>query len=254
MRISFISDLHTKHWQWEVANKDQLDNFYNSDVIVFSGDMSGRGYEHEVKNFLEWFNNLNKSAVKIFIAGNHDFFFDTEWYGRTRLGVNRHEAHNDLIQKDIEKLLSGYPDLIYLNDSGVTIEGIKFWGSPITPWFHDWAFNRLDDEIQSHWEKIPNDIDVLITHGPPFGIGDLLHPKFQILNKNKNVGCPHLLKEINRVKPIIHAFGHIHEGWGAYQQDDTLFINASCLDQDYKPVNAPIVVEIDLLTKAVTKL
>lgn len=244
MKISFISDLHTKHSQWEINHKEKLDNFNNSDVIVFSGDMSSRGYEHEVKNFLEWFNNLNKNAVKIFIAGNHDFFFDTNWYGRTHLGVKRHESHNDLIRKDIDKVLSEYPDLIYLNDSGFEYNGIKFWGSPITPWFHDWAFNRLKKEIEPHWKIIPDDTDILITHGPAFGFGDLV--KYEKIN----VGCSILLEHIKtRIKPIIHSFGHIHEGFGYYQTDDTTFINASSLDIGYNPVNPPITIEIDLQTK-----
>jgi hypothetical protein len=67
------------------------------------------------------------------------------------------------------KLLAEYPTVIYLNDSGVEIDGLKFWGSPVQPYFHNWAFNRIGDDICKHWELIPLDTDILITHGPVKG-------------------------------------------------------------------------------------
>lgn len=264
VKISFISDLHALHGQWEMKmfNEGKLTELHNADVIVFCGDMSGRGRIWEVENFLEWFNTIspNKNAKKIFIAGNHDFFFDTTWFSRHERGAIRHKSSINLADADVKAVLAKYPDLVYLEDSSFEYMGLKFWGSPITPWFHDWAFNRWEDEIEQYWTKIPDDVDVLITHGPPFGIGDHLHPQFAKYNNKNNVGCPILLKEVEeRIKPSVHAFGHIHEAYGIYplyETDDTIttYLNASCLNQDYSPVNGPITVEIDTETKVVTIL
>ena len=124
-------------------------------------------------------------------------------------------------------------DLIYLEDSGVEIEGIKFWGSPVTPWFHDWAFNRLSD-IKHHWDLIPVDTTILITHGPPKGILDLTRSRL-------NVGCPILLEKIKELKDLkIHSFGHIHEAHGVQEIDEVTFVNASTLNLYYEVQNSPI--------------
>ena len=85
---------------------------------------------------------------------------------------------------------------------------------------------------------IPPETDVLITHGPPYGILD------EVLRDPRPVGCRNLLHRIEEIKPRVHVFGHIHEGYGQVRQNDTLFINASVLDVRYQPVNAPVVVEI----------
>jgi len=92
----------------------------------------------------------------------------------------------------------------------VIIEGVKFYGSPWQPRFFDWAFN-LDrgEEIKKKWDLIPMDTDVLITHGPPYGILDLTH-------EGEKVGCEELMKAVLRVQPKIHIFGHIHEAYGEY--------------------------------------
>ena len=125
-----------------------------------------------------------------------------------------------------------------MNDSGITIEGLKIWGSPIQPTFYDWAFNRKRGaEINKHWKLIPPDTDILITHGPPF----------QILDKTTSechVGCDMLLNKINQIKPKLHVFGHIHEGYGMIQKNETIFVNASSVNIRYQLVNAPIVLEI----------
>jgi len=115
-----------------------------------------------------------------------------------------------------------------LNDSGVTIEGIKFWGSPITPFFHDWAFNRWPAGIKPHWDLIPEEVDVLITHGPPFGILDLT------TYSKENVGCPILREKIFSIKPKVHVFGHIHEARGSVEIDGIKFINASSVTLRYE--------------------
>lgn len=121
--------------------------------------------------------------------------------------------------------------------------GLKFWGSPIQPWFHDWAFNRwrgslTEGSIKKHWDMIPDDTDVLITHGPPKGFGD------RPFGREKPVGCDDLLAAVLRIKPKLHVFGHIHGGYGFDVFNGTIFLNASSVDEAYKPVNSPVVFDI----------
>jgi Icc-related predicted phosphoesterase len=208
MEITFISDTH-----WLIADetdkRDLTDLLPGGPILVHAGDVSGRGTEREIRLFLKWFSELPYTH-KILISGNHDFFFE----------VAKPE--------EVEAILAEYPGITYLNDSGVTIEGIKFWGSPVTPFFHNWAFNRWPSEIKPHWDMIPEEVDVLITHGPPFGILDKTH------YSKEHVGCPLLLEKIKKIKPKVHVFGHIHEARGIRTEDDTTFINASVVTLQYE--------------------
>jgi Icc-related predicted phosphoesterase len=208
MEITFISDTH-----WLVRDaadrQDLADMLPGGPILVHAGDVSGRGTEMEITKFLDWFSEL-PYMHKVLIAGNHDFFFEIAK------------------PKEVEELLSKYPGITYLNDSGVTIEGIKFWGSPVTPFFHNWAFNRYPNEIQKHWDLIPEGVDVLITHGPPHDILDFTE------YDRMAVGCPKLLEKVKQVKPKVHVFGHIHEARGKKEIDGTLFINASTVNLKYE--------------------
>lgn len=207
MKITFISDTH-----WLIKDKNTRDDLTSmlpgGPILVHAGDVSGRGTAGEIREFLDWFSTL-PYMHKILIAGNHDFLFET-------------------MPDTAAKILAEYPGVTYLNDSGVTIEGIKFWGSPVTPWFHNWAFNRLANEIGRHWDLIPDEVDVLITHGPPHGILD------ETVREGLNVGCPLLLKKVKEIKPKVHVFGHIHEARGVHEEDGTTFINASAVDLGYR--------------------
>ena len=208
MEITFISDTH-----WLVRDaQDRLDMedlLPGGPILVHAGDVSGRGTETEIRQFLDWFSKL-PYMHKVLIAGNHDFFFE----------VAKPE--------EVAALIAEYPGITYLNDSGATIEGIKFWGSPVTPFFHNWAFNRWPDEIKPHWDMIPEEVDVLITHGPPKGILDYTE------YDRDNVGCSLLLEKVKQVKPKVHVFGHIHEARGKKEVDDTVFINASMVTLRYE--------------------
>ena len=168
-------------------------------------------------DFLNWFAK-QKFAYKIFIAGNHDFYFErtpfSEW----------------------QQLLS--EEMIYLQDSGTTLNGIKIWGSPVTPWFYNWAFNRHRGEaIRKHWEKIPADTDLLITHGPVYGFLDT------VLNE-QHAGCPDLLRTVLTIKPKVHVFGHIHESYGVIKRSGIKFVNASQVNEHYELVNKPVVFDL----------
>lgn len=209
MKFVAISDTHGQHAKVRLPA---------GDVIIHAGDISKRGKEEEIQDFLNWFKDLPYKH-KIFIAGNHDFYFER----KSRLEIN------NIIPEGV----------IYLNDSGVIINGIKIWGSPITPTFFNWAFNRdRGADIAHHWEMIPADTQVLITHGPPYQILDTVMD-------GTPVGCEDLLKTINQMKIKAHVFGHIHEGYGKCEIGEATFINASVLDENYIMSNAPVIFEID---------
>lgn len=209
MKIIAISDTHGRHSQLKLPP---------GDTIIHAGDMSMNGSQQEIVGFIEWFSKQNFKH-KILIAGNHDFYFER------------------MPEEEINKIIPA--EIVYLNDSGVQINGIKFWGSPITPWFFNWAFNRHRGEaIKKHWDLIPGDTDVLITHGPAHKIVDKT-------TKGTYAGCEDLLQEIKVVKPKVHICGHIHEAYGKTEKDGTVFINASVLNEKYELKNGPVVFGIN---------
>lgn len=211
MKVCIISDTHNKHKHLEILPE--------ADVIIHCGDFTSVGKEHEVRNFMKWFSNLDQYKYKIIIAGNHDWLYEK----------NRMLARS-LMPKNI----------IYLEDSEIIIEGIKFYGTPVQKPFNEWAFNRPEEKLEQHWKAIPDDTDVLITHELPYTILDY------VSRNNKNEGSPSLYQEVvGRIKPLIHTMGHIHEGYGVKIIENITFINASNLNADYECVNLPILIEID---------
>ena len=207
MKIVVVSDTHGMHNQVKVPD---------GDVLVHCGDITRDGRVHELFGINMWLSFLPHKH-KIVIAGNHDWCFQNQ----TSLSA------------------SYLQNATYLHDSSVVIDGVTFWGSPWQPEFYDWAFNlpKNGPELEKKWDLIPDNTDVLITHCPPFGILDLT------LQNNK-VGCEKLAIAVERVKPKVHLFGHIHCGYGKLQVGNTLFVNASNCDEEYKPVNKSL--EIDL--------
>ncbi len=218
MKIISISDTHNKHNQ---IPKKYLENADDSiDLIIHGGDMSSGGRKAEIVEFLNWYNKL-PFKHKILIAGNHDFFFENQ------------------SKEEINELLSNYPDIKYLNDSGLEIDDIKIWGSPVQPWFYNWAFNRVGTDICKHWDMIPLDTDILITHGPVEGFLDLTL-------EGKVTGCPFLKEAITKMTNLkLHVCGHIHEAYGRVVfPDGQVFLNASVLNRRYEMQNRPIVYEL----------
>ena len=222
MKIIVIGDTHNRH--------KGLVDMPEGDMIIHVGDVSGRGYHHEVENFCKWYAEL-PYKYKILVAGNHDFYFQ----------------HNSpmMISAQLPGKICVNPtvvsenSIIYLNDSGIEIEGIKIWGSPISPTFYNWAFMAdRGEKIAKHWAMIPNGQDIIITHGPPKGILD------KCVRDGFNAGCEELLKYIKKLKPKYHLFGHIHEGHGMITKGKTTYINASVLNEDYGLVFNPHEIEI----------
>lgn len=223
MKITFISDTHSKH-------KRVTNDLTGGDVLIHSGDISSRGYEHDVHNFLKWFDSLPYER-KIFIAGNHDYYF---------------ERFPNQIHELIEE--KGYEGITYLEDSSTVIKknewdenGFKVYGSPWQPKFYNWAFNlkRDSDEIEEKWNMIPDDTDILITHGPPNGILDWVAHDFV------HAGCERLIKRVYDLKPKVHVFGHIHQMYGYHSDNGTMFLNASVLNGRYDYKNKPIHIELN---------
>jgi Icc-related predicted phosphoesterase len=235
MRIVCISDTHS-------LEKDIVHPIPEGDVLIHAGDISNKGGEKDVTNFIHWFQNINGFDTKIFISGNHDHCFE-------QVNKPHHKRDYDWLRNLMAPENLAQSNVYYLEDNFMTIEDpefsrpIKFYGSPWQPWFYDWAFNlpRLGDEIEQKWKMIPDDTDVLITHGPPNEILDLVN---NFRQPNRNVGCELLRFHVERVKPALNVFGHIHEGYGTKIINDTLFVNASICNPSYYPINKPIIVDL----------
>jgi len=213
MKIICISDTHGAHRSVSIPD---------GDLLLHAGDLTNRGELEQVADFNDWLGGL-PHAHKVVIAGNHDFCFE-----------NKHRVK-------AEALLT---NATYLFDRSVEIEGLTLYGSPWQPWFGGWAFNRKRGaDIAEVWEQIPDETDILITHGPPAGILDLcVH--------GEGAGCKELLYAVEALRPRLHVFGHIHEAYGEVQagqqpgQSGTTFVNASIMTFQYEPTNAPIMFEV----------
>lgn len=212
------------------------------DILIHAGDFTYRGTPKEIAQSLYWLaKHIHKYEVVIITPGNHDWGYELDY------SQNKQEC----VDKGI----------YVLNDEALTFDGIKFWGSPITPEFCSWAFNRdRGAAIRNHWDLIPEDTNVLISHGPPYGILDGV-PKFnkellgydkhyrpmwaKKVNSVEHTGCQDLLLRITQLKQLkLHVFGHIHESYGLITINGVQYINASIMDGDYQPVNKPIITEI----------
>jgi len=198
MRIVAMSDTHLLHHKLVVPD---------GDVLVHCGDFSGKNDVEEYAAFFAWMSALPHEH-KVLIAGNHESLLDD--FNRT-----------------VRKLI---PDSItYLQDSGATIEGLKFWGSPRTPSFPWMAFAHFADEVpEARWSMIPSDVDVLVTHGPPYGILDRNYA-------GRRIGDPDLMQRVKQVRPRLHLFGHVHDQNGRMQRSGTTFVNAAIGDDDEDP-------------------
>jgi Icc-related predicted phosphoesterase len=234
MRIVCISDTHGLHTIME-----QYKSLPKGDILIHAGDCTNVGKPHEVTEFVHWFQNVKGFDTKIFIAGNHDFAFE-------KVNEPHHNGDFDWFKNLMNEENLSQSDVVYLQDNEFVIESsefskpIKIYGSPWQPEFYNWAFNlpRNGWELELKWKDIPEDTDILVTHGPPHGIRDFTPSNLQ-------VGCEILRFHVeSRIKPLIHVFGHIHHAHGAVQQDDTMYVNASICTERYIPSNKPIVIDI----------
>jgi len=229
MKICCISDTHGLH-----AHFTEQIKAIEADVLIHAGDITSHGTLFNLQGFLEWFNGFSHIPNRIFIAGNHDGCLEGKLSGGAEVVLTMGTASR------LNPRTRIVTKTHYLCNSGVEIDGIKFWGSPYTPKFMDWHFMyRPGEPAEAIWAQIPEDTNVLITHGPPLNIAD------QVIGYGGgHVGCPALLEQVRKVKPRAHIFGHIHAGYGSQTLDDTYFVNAALLDEQYKPTNNPIVFEL----------
>lgn len=206
MRLVIISDTHVQHEALRLPE---------GDVLIHCGDFTGSGSIEQIAKFNAWLGR-QPHAHKLVIAGNHDRLFETD------PGLARSLLTN----------------ATYLQDSGAVIGGYRFWGSPWQPAFMDWAFNVASPEaLAEKWARIPEGTDVLITHCPPKGLGDRCQD-------GTHAGCPELLKRILAVKPEVHVYGHIHEGYGIRNELGITFGNAAVLNERYRLANEPLVIDL----------
>ena len=209
MRIVCISDTHSMH--------EQMPPIPEGDVLIHAGDSLGQGSLSNLLALNDWLATL-PHPHKILIAGNHDWVF----------------------QNQPEEARAALTQAIYLEDSGVEINGFHFWGSPWTPIFMNWAFMLDAESLAQKWQLIPDTTDVLITHGPPHGLGDRVPDQYRTLH----VGDESLRSRVSEIAPKLHVFGHIHEDYGHYALNSTRLINASTCNARYQPENLPLVVDL----------
>lgn len=233
LKVSLISDTHTKH---HLCEKD----LPGGDILIHAGDFMSTGYEvREAEEFFQWFDSIDNYDTKILIAGNHDRLMEND--PTKMLG-----------------LLTGYKTIEYLQDEEVVLyydgpngdypeDNVRIYGSPWQPEFYNWAFNliRNSEELKAKWDAIPNNADILITHGPPFGYLDIPG------GHSIRVGCDLLRYRVDEIKPKIHVFGHIHGSWGHYYNGHTHFFNASILDERYLYTHLPFTFEWDQVTNEI---
>jgi Icc-related predicted phosphoesterase len=212
MKIVCISDTHNEHRRVTIPP---------CDLLIHAGDMTSRGGEKHYRSVANWL-STQPATHKVLIAGNHDF--------------KAHEFAEIFKDRGIH----------FLHDSGVTLEGIRIYGSPWTPWFRDWEYNlpRNDDSASiAKWAEIPDDTQILVTHGPPFG-------KLDANFAGERVGCPFLAERIQSLPDLrLHVFGHVHEGYGMLPYGSPVYVNAAMpkvIDGKHHfkgDVNQPVVLE-----------
>jgi predicted phosphodiesterase len=213
MRIVAVADTHTY--------QAHLGPVADGDVFVHAGDLLQDGTLDELGRVAEWIHRL-PHRHKVVIAGNHDWCF----------------------LRDVEASRELLGDVVYLQDSGAPVGGLRFWGSPWQPEFGGWAFNLpRGPALAEKWAAIPDGLDVLITHGPPRGIGDLTRT-------DHRAGCEDLRARVAQARPRVHLFGHIHQDGGAFREATTCFFNVTTWECE----RAPTVFDLDPSTGVVTEV
>lgn len=206
MKITVLSDTHNFE-----------PDLPGGDLLIHAGDLTKFGFRSEVVKQLNYLHeNLDKYQDVLVIPGNHD------------LWAERH------LNEFKEACLIG--GLLTLFEEELTIQGLRVWGSPVTKRYHDWAFNKSESELYDIWEKIPQGIDILVTHSPPEGVLDLNRQGIRI-------GCKSLTQKVKEIKPLVHVFGHCHEDKGILTQDGITYINAAKMVVNF---------ELDPVTRTLT--
>jgi len=222
MKIICISDIHGLFNEFayhQVIGNVEQD--YSGDVLVCAGDITNCGELDQIQKFCKWVKRFNCSHY-ITVAGNHDWCFE--------------RAH----QKQEAKKILEDGGIIYLENQEVILDGIKFWGSPATREFCNWAFNYTEKQLQRLWETIPDDVNVLITHSMPKDILDYTPHSDENVGE---IGLPERIKQLDHLK--LYVGGHLHHfGGSSKNYNDVIYVNASICNEQYNPINSPIIVDI----------
>jgi Icc-related predicted phosphoesterase len=205
MRVVCVADTHGLHRQLEVPG---------GNLLVHAGDFTFNSEPPSVvSDFNAWLGAI-PHRHKVVVPGNHEFVLEEP---RNRGAIT---------------------NAILLIDSGVEVEGISIWGSPVTPLYGDAFGKSRPEDRQRHWAQVPEGLDILITHGPPFAILD--HGG----SAERREGCPYLFEPVFRARPRLHVFGHIHAGYGTLWTSNTVFVNASLLGGSGSLDREPIVIDL----------
>lgn len=222
MKIVAISDTHGSFPEIEPC-----------DLLIIAGDIcpmdgsfalrahdSGAQRNWVIDVFAKWLEEQPAKDI-VWIGGNHDFGVELSGMG-----------------KDARRHLPSHTH--YLFDEAVEIQGKTIYGSPWCPNLRTWAFYASDRAWEHIAEDIPTDTDILVLHSPPRALKTISlcggHPEW---------ASPHIYKEIvKRIKPELCVFGHLHEGYGSEEIEGVQFVNAAHNNDDYEPVNPPIVIEL----------
>ena len=235
MRITVLSDTHTRH------GLIPMEDLPGGNLLLHAGDIMNSGYnKNDIWDFCHWFQSLKQYEDKVFIAGNHDRMFQNH-------------------PEDVKEWLDKFGDIIYLQDDDLVLYGdgpngdlpennIRIYGSPWQPEFYSWAFNlqRNSIELSGKWEAIPDNTDIVITHGPAFGTLDTVTGR-----PWDNLGCELLAERIERFRPKIHVCGHIHSGYGYEFKNGTHFFNAAILNESYEYTQKPMTFDWDKETNTI---
>ena len=200
---------------------------------LMAGDVCNSGSEGDFRQFIDWY--AKQDVVhKIYVPGNHDIFC---------------EKKMDMAKRQCE-----INNIILLHNEGIVLDGISFWGTATQPFFCNWAFNVMDARDRAvDFSLIPKNVDVLITHCPPYGILDATPPTaWNNRSEDEHVGCHALLTAVKRAKPRFHIFGHIHHSYGHTLQEGTCFLNVAVCTEQYKQTNAPIMVDLNNKPERIT--
>jgi Icc-related predicted phosphoesterase len=224
MKIVLLSDTHGYHNSILIPY---------GDILIHAGDLTGSGELGQVSAAVKWLASL-PHRHKIAIAGNHDLLFER--------------------QPGLAKTMLRGTGVTYLQDEGISVEGLLIYGTPWQPEFMHWAFNVPRGSLAKYWNQIPSDLDILVTHGPPYGILDQRVPAGtrrlaaweddEPFAGSDHVGDEELLAAVERTRPRIHVFGHIHSCYGTSKSEHTTFYNASICNENYDPVNQPWVIDL----------
>jgi len=222
MRICAVSDMHG-NLNFKVPE---------CDLLLIAGDLcpathnsyTSINMQHDwlYRDFTQWLKDQPAKHV-LFIAGNHDWIWEV---ARDRVPW----ICNDRIE--------------YLENDFRHYDDLKIYGTPVSPMFLNWAFNREEESLVRHWEAIPEDTDILLCHCPPYGIMDKTnHPDYP----SKHIGSKSLKERIDIIRPELVVFGHNHGDHGMIEKDGIVYVNASLLDEKYKMIREPIVIEVEEL-------